>query len=86
MFLPRKLYQNHGNISYYARKDGREIDFILERRGVKPIALECKETPTNTDFTNLKRLSEKLSVSESMLIHPIHSFLRQLVDYPTRFR
>lgn len=53
-----------GDIKYYSMKDGREIDFILDEK----IALEAKETPTDSDLNNLKKLAENLSIAKYSLI------------------
>jgi predicted AAA+ superfamily ATPase len=53
-----------GDISYYALKDGREIDFILNKK----IALETKESPTKTDLNNLIRLSKIAGIKKYNLV------------------
>jgi hypothetical protein len=45
-------------------KDGREIDFILDDK----IALEAKETPTDSDLNNLRKMAENLSITKYMLV------------------
>jgi predicted AAA+ superfamily ATPase len=56
--------RHKGGIKYYSMKDGREIDFILDDE----IALEVKETPTNSDLNNLRKLAESLSIVKYMLV------------------
>ena len=54
---------NYGTLQYYARKDGKEIDFLL-----KGFAFEVKERPDIYDLKNLKRISEKISINNFSLI------------------
>jgi len=54
---------NYGTPKYYARKDGKEIDFILN-----DFAFEAKESPDLYDYKKLKRLSEKIGFSNIALI------------------
>ncbi len=53
-----------GQIQYYALKTGQEIDFILG----KNLAIEAKETPTETDLNYLKRIAFKAKVSSVKII------------------
>lgn len=53
-----------GELRYYGLKNGREIDFILNNK----IALEAKETPTETDLSELKSLSETAGLKKCRLI------------------
>lgn len=53
-----------GHVSYYALKNGREIDFILD----KDIALEVKESPAESDQKTLANLSNKAKIKVSRLI------------------
>jgi len=41
-------------IGYWRDKRGHEIDFVLNRRGQAPLALECKWSADDVDLTNLK--------------------------------
>ncbi len=61
-----------GEISYYQRKTGNEIDFILDKK----MSFEVKETAHETDLKNLKRLSENLEIKQNFVIgrHPNHIF------------
>ena len=56
--------RHKGDIKYYSMKDGREIDFILDDK----IALEAKETPTDSDLNNLRKMAENLSITKYMLV------------------
>lgn len=42
------------NINYWRDRQGHEIDFVLSRRGVGPIVVECKWSSTNFDAKNIK--------------------------------
>jgi len=56
---------NRGNsIKYYSRKNGREIDFILNSR----YALEVKETPTAGDLKDLGPLAKMAKLKEAYLV------------------
>ena len=56
--------RHKGDVKYYAMKDGREIDFILDDK----MALEVKETPTDFDLNNLRKLAENLNIAKYFLI------------------
>ncbi len=53
-----------GNLNYYAKKTGQEIDFILDER----VAIEVKETPTSGDLKTLNRRAKSINIRESFLI------------------
>jgi predicted AAA+ superfamily ATPase len=57
-----------GDICYYSRKTGREIDFVLDRK----LAIEVKETPSLFDLRKLRELSKSLSISKAFIVfrHP----------------
>lgn len=61
-----------GGLSYYALKNGREIDFILD----KDSALEVKESPDEQDGFILKELSRRIGVKRYRLIgrYPVPRF------------
>ncbi len=56
--------KSKGSISYYQRKTGQEIDFILNQT----IGIEVKETPDERDLKVLKYRSAELELKETMLI------------------
>jgi predicted AAA+ superfamily ATPase len=64
--------RNFGEISYYQRKTGNEIDFVLD----KNIAFEVKETATDHDLRNLQRLAQNLNIEKTYVIgrHPNNVF------------
>ena len=53
-----------GNIAYYQRKTGQEIDFVIN----ESIGVEVKETPSDRDLKVLKQRSSDLELNETMLI------------------
>lgn len=57
-----------GEVSYYQKKSGQEIDFIFR----KNTACEVKETPHSGDFTVLNNRSASLGMENTLLIgkHP----------------
>lgn len=61
-----------GEISYYARRGGKEIDYIIN----KEIACEAKESPTIHDKNNLLKMAEKIGLKKNLLIgrYPVADF------------
>ncbi|MCX6719353.1 MAG: ATP-binding protein [Candidatus Taylorbacteria bacterium] len=53
-----------GKIKYFSLKNGREIDFIFN----EDLALETKETPTETDLSDLANLAEMAGVKKYRLV------------------
>ncbi len=53
-----------GEVSYFALKNGQEIDFILNGQ----VALEAKETPTTADDAQLKKMAEIAGLSKTKLV------------------
>ncbi len=53
-----------GELNYYARKTGQEIDFILNHQ----TALEVKTTAVNTDLQTLERRAKSIGISKHYLI------------------
>lgn len=64
--------RHSGSLQYYARKTGKEIDFILNGS----VAFETKETPMEADKTSLWGLAKQAGVPKSHLIgrHAAPSF------------
>lgn len=56
--------RHKGELSYYSLKNGREIDFILNKK----IALEVKESPVDTDRHSLGELAKRSGLMEARLI------------------
>lgn len=53
-----------GELQYYQKLSGQEIDFILDRK----VAIEVKETPSPKDLAILKSRAALLPISETRLI------------------
>jgi predicted AAA+ superfamily ATPase len=53
-----------GELNYYAQKNGKEIDFILN----KQLAVEVKETAVEHDLANMQKLSVNLGIRKNMII------------------
>ena len=53
-----------GELAYYSLRSGKEIDFILN----KELAIEAKESPTETDRKDLEALTQKARLNKSRLI------------------
>ncbi len=53
-----------GTVQYFALKTGNEIDFVFDGK----LAVETKETPTDSDLSNLRRLAETAGLEEMILI------------------
>ena len=61
------VFQNlrvKGEVNYYQRKSGVEIDFILNKKR----AFEVKVTPTEKELKKLKELSQKLGLEEFKMV------------------
>lgn len=56
--------RHHGQVAYYSKKTGDEIDFIVN----KTHALEVKESPTQDDATRLFRLAAGVGLHNRHLI------------------
>ena len=56
--------RHQGELRYYALKNGREIDFILNGK----LGLECKETPVKTDKKQLGSLANLAGIKKYYLI------------------
>lgn len=56
--------KNRGKISYYEKRSGGEIDFILNKK----IGLEAKETGTSHDKNKLQQLSKSLRLKENYVV------------------
>jgi predicted AAA+ superfamily ATPase len=56
----KKMHQ----LNYYQKKNGQEIDFILDSK----IAVEVKETPIIQDYNTLKNRAEELKLKSYFLV------------------
>jgi hypothetical protein len=55
-------------VAYWRDKRGHEIDFILSRRGKKPMAIECKWSADNFDPTNLRAFRQQHPAGENVVV------------------
>lgn len=62
----------YGELNYYQRKSGVEIDFILQKNK----AYEVKLSPEESDLRKLKELSKSLKLKEYKLISKNYSKLK----------
>ncbi|OYT11119.1 MAG: hypothetical protein B6I18_05525 [Bacteroidetes bacterium 4572_112] len=53
-----------GEIKYYAKRTGQEIDFIIDEQ----IAVEVKETPTASDYKTLQRRATSIGIDKTSLV------------------
>ncbi|MCK5846070.1 MAG: ATP-binding protein [Bacteroidales bacterium] len=53
-----------GNIKYYAKRTGQEIDFIIDEN----TAIEVKETPTAGDYKTLQRRANSIGINKTALV------------------
>jgi len=53
-----------GKCKYYSRKNGKEIDFIIDEK----IAFEVKETASSQDEKTLLKMSKSLNISHNMIV------------------
>lgn len=53
-----------GELNYYQKKSGREINFILNKKE----AFEVKLNPSPRDLSNLKRLCSELGIEKFNLV------------------
>jgi len=61
------VFQNlkvKGEVNYYQKKSGVEIDFILDKKK----AFEVKVSPSEREIKNLKKLSQKLGLEEFKMV------------------
>lgn len=79
VLFENNIFQNlrtKGEINYYQRKSGLEIDFILNKNK----AFEIKINPRESDFKKLRRLSRELGLKEFRIISKNYSQLEN-IDY-----
>ncbi len=54
-------------IRYWRDKQGHEIDFIIEKRGQPPIAIECKWNTENIDYGSIKAFRRQYPQSKVII-------------------
>ncbi len=55
---------NIGEVNYYEKSSGTEIDFILDKK----MAIEVKETPSVYDLKNVQKRAKPLELEQSLVI------------------
>jgi len=78
VLFENNIFQNlkqKGEINYYQRKSGAEIDFILNKKG----AYEIKINPRENDLKKLGRMSRELGLKEFKLISKNYSQLENVI-------
>ena len=63
-----------GEVNYYQRKSGAEIDFILDKK----FAYEVKNFPSKGDIAKIKRLSDSLKIEDYKIISRRYSDLEKV--------
>ena len=61
----------HGEVDYYQKKSGAEIDFIVDKR----YAYEVKSMPYAQDLSRLKTLAQELNLNTFKLVSKKYSLL-----------
>jgi len=56
------------NICYWRDKQGHEVDFVVERRGLSPIAIEAKWSSRDFEHTGLKAFADKYPKSQLFVV------------------
>lgn len=77
ILFENNIFQNlrmQGEINYYQRKNGLEIDFILNKK----MALETKIKPIEADVKRLERISRQLGLKEYKIISKNYSPLKNV--------
>lgn len=64
-----------GEINYYQKKSGAEIDFILDKKQ----AYEVKLSPTKSDLKKLKKLSQNIGITNSKIASLNYSDLQNII-------
>jgi predicted AAA+ superfamily ATPase len=64
-----QILRTHGDINFYEKKNGIEIDFVLDRK----IAYEVKTTPSKSDFRKLKKAANELQFEQYYIVSQNYS-------------
>jgi len=78
ILFENSIFQNlrlKGEVNYYQRKNGAEIDFILDKR----IAYEVKISPSKSDLRKIKALTKDLGLEDFKIISKNHSDLDNVI-------
>ncbi len=78
LLFENNIFQNlrqKGELNYYQRKKGTEIDFILNSK----LAYEAKLTPRLSDFKSAKRISNELNLEGFQIIAKNYSEYKNVI-------
>ncbi len=64
-----QILRTRGDLNFYERKNGIEIDFVLDRK----IAYEAKLTPSESDFRKLRKAADELRFEGFYLVSQNYS-------------
>ncbi len=88
-FVLNELYAHLQAREVYSWRDkrGHEVDFVLTRRGRKPIAIACKWSANDFDATNLQIFYKLYPAAECFVVaHDVpHAYERKFAEIPVRF-
>ena len=74
----QNVFQNlrvQGEVNYYQRKTGAEIDFILNKKE----SYEVKISPTRADISKLAKISKAININFFKMVSLNYSKLRNIV-------
>jgi len=54
-------------VRYWRTRNGREVDFVLDRRGGPPVAIECKWSASDFDSSNLRAFRSIYTHGQSLV-------------------
>ena len=78
VFFEQSIFQSlrlRGEVNYYRRKTGREIDFVINKKE----AYEVKVTPDQTDVNKSKQLSNFSGINSYKIVSLNYSLLEDLI-------
>ena len=75
------------DVAYWRDKRGHEVDFVLARRGKKPLAIECKWSADNFAPTNLRAFRQQHPEGDNVVVAQDvdRTFTRSLGGLRVRF-
>jgi predicted AAA+ superfamily ATPase len=75
------------DVGCWRDKRGHEVDFVLDRRGKKPLAIECKWSADNFDPTNLRAFRQQHPEGDNVVVAQDieRAFSRNIGDLKVRF-
>ena len=75
------------DVAYWRDKRGHQVDFVLARRGEKPMAIECKWSAHGFDPTNLLAFRHQHPEGDNVVVAQDveRTFTRTFVGLDVRF-